>query len=275
MDNRPIGVFDSGLGGLTVVRQLFHQLPNENILYFGDTGRVPYGTRSRETIEKYARQDCHFLLGKDVKMIISACGTVSSVAPHVLAKLSVPAFGVVEPAASAAIRATRNGKIGVIGTTATIRSNAFRRTIEQAQPNMQVFTQACSLFVPLVENGWIDRQDDITRLTARRYLQPLKEQGVDTLILGCTHFPLLSAIISDVMEDSVTLIDAGQEAAIMCAKRLAETEALNADGQTGTYHFYVSDRPDDFTHVGSMFLGREVNNDVEMVSIEALPECNI
>lgn len=272
MDSRPIGVFDSGLGGLTVVRQLLRELPGEDICYFGDTGRVPYGTRGREIIEKYARQDCRFLMGMDVKMIIAACGTVSSTAPHVLAGLPLPAIGVVEAAADAAAGATRSGRIGVIGTPATIRSDAFRRRLEQIDPSLRIFQQACPLFVPLVENGWIDREDPVTRLTARRYLEPLAQQKIDTLILGCTHFPLLTEIISDIMGDGVVLIDAGREAAVACARRLEETGSLNRAGRVGCCRFYVSDRPVDFSRMAAMFLGREMDGEVETVQLEALDD---
>lgn len=270
MDNRPIGVFDSGLGGLTVVRQLMREMPGEDILYFGDTGRVPYGTRSQETIERYARQDCRFLIGKDVKMIIAACGTVSSSAPHILGELPVPAIGVVEPAANAAVKATRNGRIGIIGTAATVRSGAFHKLMGKLDPSLHLFSQACPLFVPLVENGWIDRRDEVTRLTAQRYLQPLKELGIDTLILGCTHFPLLAPIIGDILGDGVTLIDAGQQAAIICAEKLHEADALNLTKRMGLRRFFVSDCPDDFSRVAAMFLGTEVDGEVETVNIDTI-----
>lgn len=268
MDNRPIGVFDSGLGGLTVVRQLMRQLPGENIVYFGDTGRVPYGTRSPETIEKYAKQDCRFLLSENVKFIIAACGTVSSVAPHILDSLPVPATGVVEPAALSAINATRNGRIGVIGTSATINSGSFRRRIKKIRPEITVFEQACPLFVPLVENGWIDANDKVTRLTAERYLTPLKDQGVDTLLLGCTHFPLLAPVIGDVLGQNVTLIDSGQATASFCAERLTQAGLLGDSDKISRQSFYVSDRPDDFTMVADMFLGCKVDNDIHTIDID-------
>lgn len=270
MDNRPIGVFDSGLGGLTAVRQLMRQLPGENIVYFGDTGRAPYGTRSPETIEKYTKQDSRFLLSENVKMIIAACGTVSSAAPQILRTLPVPAIGVVEPAADAAAAATRNGQIGVLGTAATIHSHSFRKRIEQTRQDITIYEQACPLFVPLVENGWISRDDEVTRLTARRYLEPLREQGVDTILLGCTHFPLLARIIADVVGDDVTLIDAGQAAAAACARKLAETGSLNESKQKGKHSFYVSDRPEDFTRVADMFLGCKVEGDIHTLDIETV-----
>lgn len=270
MDNRPIGVFDSGLGGLTVVRQLLAQLPGEDIVYFGDTGRVPYGTRSPETIEKYARQDCRFLQSERVKLIIAACGTVSSAAPHVLREQPLPALGVVEPAADAAAAATRSGRVGVIGTAATVRSDAFGRRIREQNPRARVFSQACPLFVPLVETGWIDRNDEVTRLTARRYLAPLKAEGVDTLLMGCTHFPLLAPILADELGPGVTLIDAGQTAAAASARLLSREGLLAAPGRTGRARFFVSDRPEDFTRVADMFLGRAVDADIRVTDIDAV-----
>ncbi len=270
MDTRPIGVFDSGLGGLTVVRQLLEQLPGEDIVYFGDTGRVPYGTRSRETIEKYARQDCRFLLGKDVKQIIAACGTVSSTALHVLEGLPVPACGVVEATAAAAVKASRSGRIGVMGTSATIRSGAFPRRIETLRPGAQVFSAACSMLIPLVENGWIDPDDEVARAILHRYLAPLKAEGVDTLILGCTHFPLLAPLISAEMGETVRLIDSGQETAAACAAALAARQALNPTKKRGSCRFYVSDRVEGFSQIAHIFLGREVEDDVEMVELEAI-----
>lgn len=268
MDNRPIGVFDSGLGGLTVVRQLIRELPGEEIIYFGDTGRVPYGTRSPETIEKYTRQDCNFLLKKDVKLIIAACGTVSSVAPHVLNALPVPALGVVEPAAKAAATTTRNGIVGVIGTSATINSGSFFKSIQKFRPLTHVVEQACPLFVPLVENGWIDENDEVTCLTARRYLLPVLNQGVDTLLLGCTHFPLLKPILSKTLGQNVALIDPGQIAAKKCAHLLAENNMLCQKSGKGSLRFYISDHTEDFARVACMFLGRNVNGDVQTINIE-------
>lgn len=270
MDTRPIGVFDSGLGGLTAVRQLLSRLPRERIVYFGDTGRVPYGTRGDAVIEKYAAEDCRFLLRHDVKLIIAACGTVSSVAPHILAGLPVPAIGVVEPAAKAAAAATKNGRIGIIGTAATVRSRSFAKRIEAIDPALQVFSQACPLFVPLVENGWIDPDDEVTRLTAERYLTPLKDHGVDTLIMGCTHFPLLAKQLAAVLGEGVTLIDAGEEAAKACEAILREQDALGTADADGGCEFYITDRPQNFAAVAEMFLGRTVRQDVEVVDLDTL-----
>ena len=269
MDNRPIGVFDSGLGGWTVVRQLIEQLPKEDIVYFGDTARVPYGSRSRDTLELYTRQDCGFLQTRDVKMIIAACGTVSSVAPHVLAELPLPAIGVVEATADAALAATRTGRIGVIGTPATIRAGAFRRRLEQGNPAVQVTSVACPLFVPLVENGWIQPDNAVTRQTAEIYLRSVKEAEVDTLILGCTHFPLLAPIIEQVLP-GVTLINSGREAAIRCAGILQQQGLLSDRQRPGNHHFCVSDRVDDFSSVATMFLGQPIRDDVERVRLETI-----
>lgn len=264
MDNRAIGVFDSGLGGLSVVRRLITLLPNENIVYFGDTGRVPYGTRSPETIRRYAEQDCRFLLGHDVKYIIAACGTVSSVAADVLAELPVPAMGVVHPTALAALNATKNGRIGVLGTTATVRSGAFHSALTEGQRGVQVFAQACPLFVSLVESGWIERDDEAALAIARRYLQPFIEQQVDTVVLGCTHFPLLAPVLAEVLGDGVTLVDSGLACAQACAETLREHNAL-AERNGGSCRFFVSDRPHDFGELAERFLGRPVGEHVEEI----------
>ena len=264
MDPRPIGVFDSGLGGLTVVRQLLQRLPNEDIVYFGDTGRIPYGTRSPQTIAEYARQDCRFLEKQDVKMIIAACGTVSSVAAPVLQQACVPAFGVVEPTAAAAAAATRNGRIGILGTSATIRSGAFEKQLHALLPQAQLVTQACPLFVSLVESGWITRDNEATVATAKRYLQPMIEQQVDTLILGCTHFPLLSDVLQSILGNDVTLIDSGAACADYCARLLTERQMSSPNQKDGEQHFFVSDRPEDFSAVAQMFLGREIGSRVQL-----------
>jgi len=264
MDNRPIGVFDSGLGGLTAVRHLRNILPNENIVYFGDTGRVPYGTRSRDTIRRYAAEDCQLLLDEDVKYIIAACGTVSSVAQDILDSLPVPAVGVVQPTAAAAIAATKNGRIGVLGTSATIRSASFERALKQLDSAVDVTATACPLFVSLVESGWIRADDAVAVPMVHRYLADVKAAGVDTLILGCTHFPLLSPIIQNELGDAVTLIDSGRETAAMCARDLQTANNLAVrDGSAAKY--YVSDQPEGFSHVAEIFLGQSVEQAVEMI----------
>lgn len=268
MDNRPIGVFDSGLGGLSVVRQLMTLMPNENIVYFGDTGRVPYGTRSEETIRSYARDDCAFLLRHDVKMIIAACGTVSSVAGDLLDDLPVPAAGVVQATAAAAVSATRSKRIGVIGTAATVHSRSFEKAIHSIDPAASVTAVACPMFVSLVENGWITDDDDVAIAMVRRYLRPIKEAAVDTLILGCTHFPLLAPLIQRELGEDVILIDSGRETALRCVQQLEETDAV-ADETVGECQFYVTDRPDGFAGVAEIFLGRSVTEQVEQVSLDS------
>lgn len=267
MDNRPVGVFDSGLGGLTVVRRLQELLPNENVVYFGDTGRVPYGTRSEETIRRYAQEDCQFLLEKDVKFIIAACGTVSSVAPDILQSLPIPAIGVVETTAATAALATKNKRIGIIGTAATVRSRSFEKALLHLDPTISVIAEACPMFVSLVENGWVDPQDEVAVATVRRYMAPFKKAAIDTLILGCTHFPLLTQIIQQELDNAVTLIDSGKETARCCAALLKENDAF-AQNNSGNCRFFVSDQPDGFIHTAEIFLGRHVREEVEMVSLQ-------
>ncbi len=268
MDNRPIGVFDSGLGGLTAVKELLQIMPQENIIYFGDTGRVPYGSRSRETITKYAKQDAAFLMSNQVKMIVAACGTVSSVAGNLGDSLSVPFTGVLRPAAAAAAAATGNKRVGVIGTTATIRSGAYRRELAAIDPEIQIFERDCPLFVPLVENGYIADDEEVTRLVAQRYLAPLREAGVDTLILGCTHYPIIKHIISGVMGNGVALIDSGRETALACAGILKEQNLLCDRKTDGNGSFFVSDRVEGFAQIAEIFLGRDIKSDVSHVDIE-------
>ena len=272
MDNRPIGVFDSGLGGLTAVREILHIMPNEDVVYFGDTGRVPYGTRSRDTILRYAAQDIAFLLSKQVKLIIAACGTVSSVAGELGDSLPVPFTGVLQPTALAASLATRNGRIGVIGTTATIRSGSYRRAIHAINPDHQVFEQDCPMFVPLVENDFFHPDHPVPRLVAERYLEGLRQAGVDTLIMGCTHYPLLRETIQQVMGPQVVLIDSGQETASYAMDLLRKQDALCGDDHTGSCSFYVSDSTEGFSKAASLFLSRDVTENVEYIDIVGFAE---
>lgn len=267
MNTKPIGVFDSGLGGLTAVRELNRVLPHEDIVYFGDTGRVPYGSRSPETIVKYARQDIAFLLSQNVKAVVAACGTVSTVAPHVGDGLALPFTGVVLPAARAAVEATKNRRIGVIGTTATVRSGAYTRAILAIQPLAQVFEQDCPLFVPLVENGFL-QEEEITKLAAQKYLSFFDGKDIDTLILGCTHYPLLKEVIASVMGSHVTLIDTGAVTANHLARLLREKDLLNPGEHTGQCRFFVSDQTQSFCETASLFLCRDVDQDVQMVPID-------
>ncbi len=268
MKNAPIGVFDSGLGGLTAVREFKNVLPNENIIYFGDTGRVPYGTRSNSTIKHYARQDSKFLLKNNVKMIIAACGTVSSVAANLKYDLPVPYTGVVSPTCFAAAEKTKNKKVGVIGTSATINSHSYRDLLKEFDNEIETFEQDCPLFVPLVENGFIDKNDDIVKLVVERYMTEIKRAGVDTVILGCTHYPIIKEAIKDFMGDGVQLIDSGKETAIYAAKILKENNLLSDRKEKGKCDFYVSDTPDGFENIANVFLGENVNRKVEQINIE-------
>lgn len=268
MDSRPIGVFDSGLGGLTAVREITALLPGEDIIYFGDTGRVPYGSRSRETIIHYARQDVAFLRSFDLKAIVIACGTVSSTALEVLEREnSIPILGVVAPSAQAAAEASRNGIIGLIGTQATIRAGAYDRYIRALRPGARLVENACPLFVPLVENGRFRPGDPVAELVAREYLAPLKQAGVDTLVLGCTHYPLLQEVIAGEMGPEVTLIDSGAQSARAALRLLAAQDSLNSPDHTGTCRYFVSDTVDSFEELASIFLGRDVAGEVAQVDI--------
>lgn len=266
MDKRPIGVFDSGLGGLTCVRKILKTMPGEDVIYFGDTGRVPYGTRSRDTIIKYVRQDIRFLEEFDIKMIIIACGTASSAAlPWLADEIKTPITGVVEPAVARAVSATKNNKIGVIGTSGTVRSGKYPEYIEKMNKDIQVIQRDCPMFVPLVENGYLDA--DATREFAREYLEEIKAFGVDTLILGCTHYPLLTKVIKEEMGDSVTLIDSGAAAADYSYEILKERNMLS-DKKKGNIRFFVSDGTENFSRLGEMFLDRKIDGSVAMVDIE-------
>ena len=264
-DNRPIGVFDSGLGGLTVVKELKRLLPNENIVYFGDTGRVPYGTRSNEIVKQYAREDEAFLLSQNVKMIVAACGTVSSVAYKTAEDLPVPFFEVVTPAAKAAVSASKTGRIGVIGTPVTINSRSHAKAILKINPDAVIVANACPLFVPLVEEGWIDPEDSVTNQVAARYLEPLINADVDTLIMGCTHYPALKPILQNAMGNKDTLIDTGASTAAMIKNYLTENDALCE--KVGNLKYFVSDRPETFSKIAKALIGENIKDTVEKVDI--------
>lgn len=268
MDNRPIGVFDSGLGGLTAVRELARLMPEEELVYFGDTGRVPYGGRSRETIIRYARQDVAFLSTFRPKAIVVACGTVSTTALETLrGEWAVPIFGVVEPAARAAARLTRSGSVGLIGTRATIRSGAYERALAALNPHVRVTARACPLLVPLVENGRYRPGDPVAETVVAEYLAPLREEGVDTLVLGCTHYPLLKPLIARQMGPGVALVDVGEQCARWVADQLSAQD-LRAEGAgRGRHRFFVSDDTGDFAALASEFLGEDVGADVEEIDI--------
>ena len=267
MDNRSIGVFDSGLGGLTAVKQIMKSLPDENIIYFGDTGRVPYGTRSADTILKYTGNDIRFLKSFDVKMIVIACGTVSSVAlPKIKNELDIPVVGVVDSAVLAALKATKNNKIGIIGTSGTIKSRSYERLIKENNPDVQTYTRACPLFVPLVENGHFDTP--VAKLVIEEYLEDIKNAGVDTLILGCTHYPLLKKAIGEYMGENVALIDSGAEVAKYLKTMLKDEELHDKAHDKEQYRFYVSDNIETFEELGSIFLETKINGQVSQIDIE-------
>lgn len=268
MDTRPIGVFDSGLGGLTAVRELRRLLPGEDIIYFGDTGRVPYGSRSRDILIKYARQDVAFLRTFDPKAIVIACGTVSATALEVLREENdIPVLGVVEPTARAAAERSKTGRIGLIGTEATIRSGAYERALAALRPEAQVFPKACPLFVPLVENGRFQKGDAVAELVAAEYLESVRAAGVDTLILGCTHYPLLRGVIEAYMGEGVTCIDAGAAAGSHVTALLTQADALNGRAAEGRCRYFVSDSTDGFARPASIFLGENVTGQVEQIDI--------
>ena len=264
-DSRPIGVFDSGLGGLTVVKELKRLLPNEDIVYFGDTGRVPYGTRSNDIVRKYAREDEAFLLSQNVKMIIAACGTVSSVAYMTAEELPVPFLEVITPAAKAAAKATQNGRIGVIGTPVTVKSRSHARAILRILPDAIIVANSCPLFVPLVEEGWISEQDDVTKAVAERYLSEIRKGEVDTLIMGCTHYPAIKNIIAEIMGEGVTLIDPGTATAETVKKHLEDNGMLNPNG--GNCKYFVSDRPDAFSKTAGILMGESIESNVNQIDI--------
>ncbi len=268
MDNRPIGVFDSGLGGLTAVRELARIMPEEDLVYFGDTGRVPYGGRSRETIIRYARQDVAFLSTFRPKAIVVACGTVSTTALDVLkTEWAVPIFGVVEPAARAAARCTKSGRVGLIGTKATIRSGAYERALDALRPGTRVVARACPLLVPLVENGRYQPGDIVAETVVAEYLSPIREETVDTLMLGCTHYPLLKPLIARYMGPEVTLVDVGEQCAKWVAGQLSGQGLRSGRTVPGKHRFFVSDDSGDFAALASAFLGEDVGGEVKEIDI--------
>lgn len=264
---RAIGVFDSGIGGLTAVKELIKLLPYEDIIYLGDTARVPYGTKSRETIIEYARQDFDFLNRFDVKMIIAACGTVSSVIAAETGFGNGLYTGVIIPAVEAALAHTKNKRIGVIGTSATIRSGSYRSLINEKMPDAEVFEAACPMFVPLVENGYTSPDCQPCVQIAGEYLAPLKDEGVDTLILGCTHYPMISQIISNIMGDGVELISSGGEAGKYAYKLLSDRGLLNSCGEKGRITLYCTDSAELFRENARHFLEGMDDIDIRRCSL--------
>ncbi len=271
MNNAAIGVFDSGMGGLTCVKELNEIMPNENIIYFGDTARLPYGTRSRETIMQYAEQDIAFVKKHNVKMIIAACGTVSSIVGINKNNAGdIPFTGVLLPTVQAACTKTRNGKIGVIGTAATIKSGSYGKAIRNIRSDVSIIGKACPLFVPLVENGFADRNDPVAKLVVERYLEPIKREGVDTLILGCTHYPILRDAIADYMGEGVELISSGSEVAKYASAFLTRNEMLTDSNVHGTNTYYSSDSVEMFAENAHLIFGEELNGSVTKVDMEEL-----
>lgn len=250
----PLGVFDSGLGGLTVVRQIQRVFPHLPIIYYGDTARVPYGTKSPKTVTHFSRQIIDFLIAQNVQAIMVACNTASATAvPELVGEYSIPVYGVVNPGAAAAAEATQSGRIGVIGTNSTIRSSVYKTALNRIDPDFQVRVQACPLFVPIVEAGWENHQ--VAKITAREYLEPLIEQDIDTLILGCTHYPLLMKTLKKVLPDHITIIDSG-----VAAANALDDVVKEQRGHNDQYAYYVSDMPEKFAEIGTRFLGHPMEN---------------
>jgi glutamate racemase len=257
LKGKAIGVFDSGVGGLTVAKQIFKKLPFENVIYFGDTARTPYGPRSAEIVRKFSVQNISFLSTQGVKLIVVACNTASAVALEYLKKIfQLPLMGVIEPGSRAAVIVTKNGRIGVIGTAGTIRSESYTKAIQKIDQKIKVFGSPCPLFVSLAEESYVDKK--ATYLIAEEYLTPLKKQKIDTLVLGCTHYPLLKKVISRVMGNKVTLIDSAEETALEVKRILEENDLLNTSKTEPDYKFYVSDFPEKFIQISRRFLGEKI-----------------
>lgn len=265
MDTRAIGVFDSGVGGLTVVKQIMKVMPHENIVYFGDTARVPYGTKSKEAVTKYSKQNVRFLLSKDVKAIIVACNTASSNSLEELQEcFDVPLFGVVVPGVEEALRSTKNKRIGVIGTAGTVRSGAYERMLKERDADIQIFSKACPLFVPLAEEGWTE--NEVARQAAKNYLTELVELGIDSLVLGCTHYPLLKRCIGTTVGEAIKLVDPAKATAQRVMRFLAEHSLCNESSEDGEKQFYLSDRTDTFRFICRKAL--KFGYEAEIIDIE-------
>ncbi len=267
-NTNPIGIFDSGIGGLTVVKKISYILPSENIVYFGDTARVPYGTKSNDTVIEYALQDAAYLLTHNVKMIVVACNTASSVAlPALREKFDIPVIGMIEPGAELALKNTHNGKIGVIGTNATVNNKAYSTELLRLKKGIEIYEKACPLFVPLAEEGWINHE--ATKLIAREYLHEMKNHGIDTLILGCTHYPILSGVIQHSVGENVKLIDSGVAASFIVKSYLEKNDLLNPQSGKGKIDFYVSDFSAKFKEIAERFLGNPVD-EIKKIDVDEL-----
>jgi glutamate racemase len=263
--NGGIGVFDSGVGGLTVVREIFKILPSEDVIYFGDTARCPYGPRSKKIVQEFSVQNINFLLSCGVKFIVVACNTSSALAlNHLKRNFDLSLLGVIDPGTKAAVDSTSNGRIGVIGTTGTIASGSYLKAINRIDKNLSVFSYPCPLFVSLAEEGFLDKK--ATYLIAQEYLRPLKKDRIDTLILGCTHYPLLKKVIARIMGDRVILINSAEETAKELKNYLKEKKLLNKTSKKPVYKFFVSDQPQKFIQIGQRFLGRKIKK-AQMIDI--------
>lgn len=257
MNDSPIGIFDSGVGGLTVVAELIKELPLEDVIYFGDLARTPYGSKSKETVIKFSREITHFLIDQGVKLVVIACNTASSMALDTLeGEFDLPIIGVIKAGVKKALALSQRRKIGVIGTQATISSKSYYNSLKELDPEVVVVSQACPLFVPLVEEGWVEHR--VTTLVAEEYLAPLKDNGIDTLILGCTHYPFLKPIIQRVLGDGVTLIDSAVEMARMTKEILKEQRLFCERNVGGRLRFYLSDTSMNFIELGQRLLGKEI-----------------
>jgi len=263
---KAIGIFDSGVGGLTVLKEVMKALPQEDTIYLGDTARVPYGTKSPETVTRYSMEITSYLVNRDIKLLVVACNTASALSLDELRKcFSIPIVGVIEPGARRAASTTKTGKIGVIGTEATIRSSAYTKAIKRINPEIEVINRACPLFVPLAEEGWVD--NEVARLTAEIYLSGLRNEGVDTLVLGCTHYPILKDTISRIMGTGVHLVDSAEETARTVTAILRESGLIRPPSERGNHHYFVTDVPAGFIKVGNRFLDGNLE-DVRQVNLE-------
>jgi glutamate racemase len=266
MKEKPLGIFDSGIGGLTVLREIIGLLPQEDTIYLGDTARVPYGTKSKETVERYSLETADFLLKHNIKLLVVACNTASSYAlPALKERLNIPVIGVIEPGAKLAVGATRTKRVGIIGTEGTMKSGSYFDAIKAVNPTVVVFMKACPLFVPLAEEGWT--QNDAALITAKNYLEGLKEENIDTLVLGCTHYPLLKETIAGVMGEGVKLIDSAIATAFEVQTVLKDHNLLREGKRAPQRRFFVTDSPERFTSVGKKFFD-EGPLDAELVRVE-------
>ena len=261
-----IGVFDSGIGGLTVLKEIMRILPHEDTIYLGDTARVPYGIKSADTVIRYSLENARFLTKRNIKILVVACNTASAVAlPALRERYSLPIIGVIEPGARKAVKVTKKKRVGVIGTKRTIKSRAYSNSIKGMDPKIEVIGQACPLFVPLAEEGWTD--NDIAYLTAKKYLHGLKDAYIDTLILGCTHYPLLKGVIKEVVGDSVLLVDSAEEMAVEVTRILKVDNLLSTKDKNGFHNFFVTDAPDTLVREGEDFLEGVDLRGVKQVSV--------